>query len=304
MPQLTEATIAVTKPSMTKGYAIALTATILWATTGILISYLLTNYAIAPLTLACWRDVIVSSVLALILAAVRPSLLRIRRQDLPFFAVYGFFGVAVFNALWVYSVDFNGATLAVVLVYTGPAFVAIAARWLFHEPITRFKILAIASSLVGCVLVTRAYDLTQLRLNPLGVLCGVGVGVGFAFYSIFGKLSAPRYSPWTATAYSFGFGAFFLLLTQRPAQLVSMGNAPLGWLTLFILAAGPTLIGFALYMVSLGYLPVSVASLIATLEPVFTAIIAFFLLGERLNAIQIVGSLLIILGVLTLRREE
>ena len=173
----TEATISVTKPSMTKGYAIALTATTLWATTGILISYLLTNYAIAPLTLACWRDVIVSSVLAVILAVVRPSLLRIRRQDIPFFAAYGFFGVAVFNALWVYSVDFNGATLAVVLVYTGPAFVAIAAHWLFHEPITCFKVLAIVLSLAGCVLVTGAYDLIQLQLNPLGILCGMGVGV-------------------------------------------------------------------------------------------------------------------------------
>jgi drug/metabolite transporter (DMT)-like permease len=83
-----------------------------------------------------------------------------------------------------------------------------------------------------------------------------------------------------------------------------MGNAPLGWLTLFVLGAGPTLVGFALYTVSLGYLPVSVASLIATLEPVFTAIMAFFLLGERLSAVQVVGSLLILFGVLTLRREE
>jgi len=57
-------------------------------------------------------------------------------------------------------------------------------------------------------------------------------------------------------------------------------------------------------MVSLKYLPVSVASLIATLEPVFTAIMAVFLLGERLSTVQFVGSLLIILGVLTLRREE
>ena len=298
-----DATIAVPKPSMTKGYAIALTATILWATTGILISYLLTNYTIAPLTLACWRDIIVCSVLAVILAGVKPSLLRIRPQDIPFFAAYGFFGVAISNALWVYSVAFNGAAVATVLVYTSPAFVAIAAHWLFHEAITRLKIMAVALSLAGCILVTGAYDLTLLRLNPLGILCGAGVGVGFALYNLFGKLSAPRYSPWTATAYSFGFGAFFLLLTQRPAQLVSMGNAPLGWLTLFVLGAGPTLIGFALYTVSLGYLPVSVASLIATLEPVFTAVMAFFLLGERLSTVQFVGALLILFGVITLRRE-
>ncbi len=300
----TEATIAASKPTMTKGYAIALTATAIFASTGIFTSYLLTNYTIAPLTLACWRDVIVSLVLAVILAVIRPSLLHIRRQDIPFFAAYGFFGVAMFNALWVYSVSLSGAAVATVLVYTGPAFVVIAARWLFHEPITQFKILAIALSLTGCILVTGAYDLTQLRLNPLGVLCGVGIGVGFAAYSLFGKLSAPRHSPWTATVYSFGFGAFFLLLTQRPAQLVSMGNAPLGWLTLFILAAGPTLVGYALYTASLRHLPVSVASLIATLEPVITAIMAFFLLGERFSTVQVVGSLLIVFGVITLRREE
>jgi DME family drug/metabolite transporter len=288
---------------MTKGYTIALTATSIFASTGIFTSYLLTNYTIAPLTLACWRDIIVSLVLAVILAVIRPSLLHIRRQDILFFVAYGFFGVAMFNALWVYSVSFSGAAVATVLVYTGPAFVVIAARWLFHEPITRFKVLAIALSLAGCILVTGAYDLTLLRLNPLGILCGVGIGVGFAFYSLFGKLSAPRYSPWTATTYSFGFGAFFLLLTQRPTQLISMGNAPLGWLTLFVLAAGPTLVGYTLYTASLRHLPVSVASLIATLEPVITAIMAFVLLGERLSAIQFVGALLIILGVITLRRE-
>jgi DME family drug/metabolite transporter len=118
------------------------------------------------------------------------------------------------------------------------------------------------------------------------------------------KFRTITYNPWTATVYSFGFGALFLLLTQRPAQLISMGKAPLGWLTLFVLGAGPTLVGFALYTVSLRYLPVSVASLIATLEPAFTAIMAFFLLGERPSAVQIVGSLLILFGVLTLRREE
>jgi drug/metabolite transporter (DMT)-like permease len=300
----TKATITATKPLVGKGYAIALTATTLWASTGIFTSHLLTNYTIAPLTLACWRATIVSLVLAVILAAVRPSLLPIRRQDIPFFAAYGFFGVAMFNALWIHSVSLSGAAVATVLVYTGPAFVVIAARWLFHEPITRFKVLAITLSLAGCILVTGAYDLTRLRLNPLGIIAGGGIGVGFAFYSLFGKLSASRYSPWTATVYSFGFGALSLLLTQRPTQLFSMGNAPLGWLTLFVLAAGPTLIGYALYTTSLRYLPVSVASLIATLEPVITATMAFSLLGERLSAVQVVGSLLIILGVITLRREE
>jgi drug/metabolite transporter (DMT)-like permease len=70
---------------------------------------------------------------------------------------------------------------------------------------------------------------------------------------------------------------------------------------LFILAAGPTLIGFGLYNVSLGMLPSSTANLILTLEPVITAITAYFLLNERLTALELIGSGMI-LGALILLR--
>ena len=62
--------------------------------------------------------------------------------------------------------------------------------------------------------------------------------------------------------------------------------------------------GFGLYNISLGYLPSSVANLILTLEPVFTAAIAYVLLGERMKAIQIAGGLLIISGIVILRVYE
>jgi len=72
----------------------------------------------------------------------------------------------------------------------------------------------------------------------------------------------------------------------------------------FLLAAGPTVIGFGLYNVSLSHLPSSIANLIITLEPVFTIIIAYILLGERLHGVQIVGSGLILGGVVLLRMYE
>ena len=54
---------------------------------------------------------------------------------------------------------------------------------------------------------------------------------------------------------------------------------------LFLVAAGPTLAGFGLYNVSLTYLPSSVANLVLTLEPAFTAVIAYFLLDEQMTRI-------------------
>jgi len=76
------------------------------------------------------------------------------------------------------------------------------------------------------------------------------------------------------------------------------------FLVLFVLAAGPTVAGFGLYNVSLGYLPSSVANLIVTMEPVFTATIAYLVLGERLSGVQVAGSVMIVGAVLLLRLHE
>jgi drug/metabolite transporter (DMT)-like permease len=116
--------------------------------------------------------------------------------------------------------------------------------------------------------------------------------------------------------YTFGFAAIILLgfnllpggllpgAAARPADLFWLGDAWTGWLALFLLAAVPTLLGFGLYNSSLIYLPSSVANLIVTLEPVFTAVIAYFLFGEVLSAVQVLGGLLILAGVVFLRIYE
>jgi drug/metabolite transporter (DMT)-like permease len=57
-------------------------------------------------------------------------------------------------------------------------------------------------------------------------------------------------------------------------------------------------------MVCLSYLPSSVANLIATSEPVYTVILAYFFFGELLNFIQIAGGMLILSGVVLLRIFE
>ena len=120
-------------------------------------------------------------------------------------------------------------------------------------------------------------------------------------------------NPWSTLFYTFGFAALFLLIfnllpfeqipgkATDPGDLHWLGSALKGWAILFLLAAGPTLVGFGLYNVSLSYLPSSVVNLIVTLEPVMTAMMAYLLLGELMNGVQIGGSLLILAGVFFLR---
>ena len=297
------------KPSLARGYLIAFVATVIWSTTAIFIGYLNVRFQLPPLALAFWRDFIVAGTLLVVLAVIARPLLHLGRQNLVLFVVYGF-TLALFHGLWIVSVSLNGAAVATVLAYSAPAFTALADwRW-WGERLGPFKIGAVLLSIVGCVLISGAYDLAVWQLNPLGIIVGLIPGAVFAMYNVWSKIAMERdVNPWTATLYSFAFGAAFLLLVQRPDTFwlfrsLEGREAALGWGMMILLAIGPTLSGYGLYMISLTHLPITTANLISTLEPAMTATWAFIFLGERLTPPQLLGGGLILIGVLLLRLSD
>ncbi len=287
--------------SLNRGYAIALTGVLFWSTTAIFISYLVTRYPLAPLTLAFWRNLFTTVALAALLFFTQHRLLRIERRDRLFLIGYGF-SLALLNILWTNSVALNGAAASTVLVYSSPAFTAIVARWLFGERLTFMRIAAIAASMIGCVLVSGAYTSEAWSTNAWGIVVGIVSGIGFTAYSTMGKFSARRgINSWTATLSAFAVATSVLFFTQNGDTLFTLGGAIDGWTILIVLAIIPTLGGFGLYAASLSYLTAGTANLIATLEPALTAMLAFVLLGESFDAAQFAGSLLILAGVVSLR---
>jgi drug/metabolite transporter (DMT)-like permease len=287
-----------------KGVFLALIGTAAWATTAIFLRYLLTHFALSPLTLAFWRDFIVAMTLLLVLRVWKPEVLRIGRRDLPFLLIYGGLILSTFNAVWTFSVQLNGAAVSTVLAYCSPAFTLLLVWPLLKEPVTWRKGLAAVLSLVGCVGVAKAYAPEVWRLNPLGFIIGIASGFLYAVYTVAGRWSSKRFAnPWTVMTYGFLFAAIVLAFTQTPKTIFSLGTAWDGWLILATLSIGPTLVGYGLYTMSLRYLPASVAAVIASLEPALTAVLAIFLLSERLEAPQWLGGG-VILGAVILAQSE
>jgi len=304
------------RSNLSRGYAYALVSAVILATTAIFIRYLTQTYQLPALVLAFWRDGLVTLTLLLVLRSSRPHLLGIERRHWGYLIGYGFV-LAVFNSSWTLSVALNGAALATVLVYCSAGFTALLGWWLLKEYLDWIKLLAVAFSLGGCVLVADALNPAAWQTNLTGILTGVLSGLCYAIYSLMGRSASQRgLNPWTTLVYTFGFATLFLLCfnllpgeflpgaARRPADLLWLGNSIAGWGILFLLAAGPTLVGFGLYNTSLSYLPSSVANLIVTLEPPFTAIMAYILLGERMTGMQILGGVIILTGVVLLRVSE
>jgi drug/metabolite transporter (DMT)-like permease len=301
------------KPS-SRGYLIGLGATILLSFTGIFISYLNTTYGLPSLVLAFWREVFVAGGLVIIFLTISRGRFLLDRSHLPFFVLYGV-TLALFNCMWTFSVQFNGAAVATVLAFSSPAMTAVLAHFILKEQISAVKLVSIVLSLGGIVLVSDAIDPAAWQVNPAGIAFGLLTGFFFACYNMLGKTAANRrIDPWTTLLYGFSSAACFLLvfnvasnlfMGQSPtANFLWLGTSLPGWSILFFLGVGPTIGGFGLYLVSLNFLPATVANLIGALEPAFTAIWAYFLLGEQLTLIQIVGSLLVFASVILLRIGE
>jgi drug/metabolite transporter (DMT)-like permease len=303
------------RSSHARGYAICLLSAAILATTGVLIRHLSLAYHIPALVMAFWRDVFVVATLVPWLAW-RGRGLRAPRALLPYLAAFGLV-LAVFNVLWTLSVTINGAAVATVLVYCSGAFSVFLGRWLLREPLSLGKLLATVLSLGGCVLVSGALHAAAWRANLTGILAGALSGLVYAGYSIMGRYASERgLDPWTTLVHIFAFATVFLFLFNLPpggwlpgsatrlADFMWLGRSYRGWGTLFLLAAGPTVAGFGLYLVSLVHLPSSVANLVVSLEPVFTTLFAFLFLGERLGPAQAGGGLLILAGVAVLRVGE
>jgi len=301
-----------TQKSQSRGYIIALIATVLWSSTGIIISYLNVTYSLPSLVLAVWRDLFVSFGMVVGLLLFSRSRFQLDRKHWSFMVIYGFV-LAVFNSLWTFSVQYNGAAVATVMAFSSPAMTAILSRIFLKEKFSNLKIVSILLSLAGIVFVSGAYDPSAWNLNPLGIIFGLLTGLLFAIYNLQGKHASDTHiDSWTALLYSFSIATVFLFffnigsdlfITRQPVftDMFWLGDSIAGWGILFFLGVAPTLGGFGLYTLSIRYLSPTTANLIATLEPAFTAIWAYFLLNEILTGPQLFGSLLVLTGVILLR---
>jgi drug/metabolite transporter (DMT)-like permease len=300
--------------NFSRGYVIALTATVLWSSTGPLISYLSKTYALPSLVLAFWRDLFVSLGMLVGLAVFSRARFHLHRSHWRFLILYGL-TLAVFNSMWTFSVQYNGAAVATVLAFSSPAMTAILSRLVFKEQFNRVKIVSILLSLIGTVLVSGAHDPSVWKLNPSGIIFGLLTGLFFAIYNLEGKAASDRHiDSWTALLYSFGTASVFLfsfnagfnsLAGEAPlSNLLWLGSSLSGWGILFFLGVAPTLGGFGLYTLSLRYLSPTVANLIATLEPALTAVWAYLFLHEVLVGAQLIGSLILFTGIILLRLGE
>jgi drug/metabolite transporter (DMT)-like permease len=252
-----------------------------------------------PLGAAAWRTLLAVTAIALLLA-LRGELGQLRaapgyRLRL---AVLALLGGALFLIGMNVAVFLTGASITSFVTGTYPLLAVVIATLLLSEPLGRRVVLALGVAAVGLVLLVRPGG-AQVEL--LGVAVALGAALSFALYLALARMwrSAERLPTLTV--------AFYLLLSSMvvtgllqvvvdPSGL-ALDLSTTGWAALIWLAVPASALPHVLVITTLRRLPASRAAPFLMLMPISGTVISAFLLGERLDLLQLVGAGLILVGI-------
>jgi drug/metabolite transporter (DMT)-like permease len=233
-------------------------------------------------------------------------LLRIRRgrailpdrRLLVVLFLLGALGYFTQSALFFLGLQRIPASLASVLLYIYPAVVALNTWVMEGRRPTRPEAIAIVLALVGATLTASPWEaLRGTGPDVLGVLFVLGAAAGYGLYIVISNRYVHRAGALLSTAWialgasvSYGLaggltGSWVVPFTLRSALLI---------LGLILLS---TILPMATFFAGMRRVGPTVASLLSTLEPVFTILLAALILHEGLTRNQWAGGALILIAV-------
>ncbi len=269
------------------GFGLIFLAAVLWALIGVFTAEIL-DAGVGAMEIAFWRALLGGALFALHAALAGHWELK-EKWDLGLFVIFGAFGVGLFFGAYNLAIEAGGISLAVVLLYTAPAFVVVLARIWLGEALSLTKIVAVALVVMGVAAVAFGGDSPGVSINPYSVGWGLLAGLGYASFYIWGKRLLRRYHPVTVYAFILPIGALVILPLVNFTE-----KSMMVWGLLAVLVVFSTYLAYLFYYMGLRHVEASRAVLVASLEPVMAATLAALFFDERLGAWAMVGGLMVV----------
>lgn len=254
-------------------------------------------------TILAWRfaggAVFLGGLLAL---SRRRSLFPDRRRVLTWLAL-GAVGYAVQATLFFSGLRRIPASVAAVLLYLYPVLVALLAWAVHHRPPLRREWLAMLLALAGVALTVGVFspsERPQQRLDPVGIAFALGSAGWYAGYILVSERALRGSDPWVATGWILLGASVTFCGIAASQELWPNALAVPPALILAAMIVFSTILPIGTFLAGMKRVGSTAASLISTLEPVFTVTLAWLVLGEGLSAGQAAGAALVLTAVILL----
>jgi drug/metabolite transporter (DMT)-like permease len=230
------------------------------------------------------------------------------RSDIPSLIVLGLSGAALLQWLYFVALDHLPVGIALLLEFTAPLMVAIFSKVVLRHDVPRMVWLALGLALGGLALVAQVWK--DVGLEAIGVAAGLTAAAMLATFHLLGKHMLERRDPLVLSFWMFAISSVFWavaqpwwnfspgILGESTSLLGRLGDIDVPvWLgVLWVILLG-TLAPYALEVAGLRHLPATTTGIVSMIEPVIAATVAWLWLEEVLNGTQLLGGLLVLIGV-------
>ena len=281
------------------GDILIIIAGLFWGSMGLFVRHL-NALGFTSIQVACLRLVTAGIIFSLILLIKDPKGFKIQVRDIPLFLALGLVSILFFTCCYFTAIRLMTMSTAAILLYTSPIWVMVLSVIFLKEKITSRKVIALILAFAGCILVSGFGGKVTLP----GVLAGLGSGLGYGLYSIFGTFALRKYKPLTVTCYTFLIAGACSVLVSDPSDLFSKiagaGSAPAFAGFVLLTAVVTAVIPFLLYTIGLNKTTASKAAVLATVEPAAATLFGFFVMNESLGLIAVCGIVLVFAAIFVL----
>lgn len=253
-----------------------------------------------PFSLTFFRFLIASLIIFVILI-MKDEQWRIKKQEIPLFLSLGIIGMVGYHIFFFLALKYTSAVNTSLIAAMNPIITTTLSIIFLRERISKRALLGIAISFLGVLLIVTNGSLSMLvnlKFNIGDILMVIAV-LCFSIYFIMLKGALKKHSPLKCTSYAFLFCT--LALIPFTFYEISTGylrdTTLLGWSSIFYMAIFCSVIGYLIQQISIKNIGPSKTSLYVNLTPIFSMVLAYFILNEHITFIKIFAATLIILGV-------
>jgi drug/metabolite transporter (DMT)-like permease len=284
---------------------------VFWGSSFVVVKFALRE-GLTPFAIATFRFLVAGALFLVALlvekARNRNYSLKVELRDVSVLLFLGLTGITLFFAAQYTGIKLAGASIAAILVcLLSPILITSFSAMLFKERLSRRQILGISVAALGTLAVTVGGTFS-MQFNTdflLGSLILLATPVLWTAYSLTGKKTIEKYSPFLTVAYVNILGGVLLvpfsLAEGSLTQVFSMTAT--GWFAIFYLAVTCSLLGYYIWLRSIKTVGAAVTSSFLFAEPLVTVTFAVTLVQEQVTLPIIAGAFLILAGVYLITRK-
>ncbi len=185
-------------------------------------------------------------------------------------------------------------SLAVLLFYTAPFFVALAVRFIEHRPLSGRKMIALMTAFAGLAL---ALNLSaDIHLSLAGIGFALLAGGSLATLILLSARKGHLYDSVAVNIHMLAIASFLFVIVVLLSGDLTMPQTPVVWGKLGIVGLTVAVAQLAMF-IGVRYTGALLGAMLMNFEPLFTISLAIILIGEQLGQSQIIGAILVVSAV-------